>query len=296
MFPAGAPGARGPGAGPLRATFAGLGARESLEAGGHDFHSGSVLASFPKACYLRVAGGIAGLVAPEVQPGPLSVGLDGPPPRLKPGDSVRVGPGTLASGAWRLDLAGAPIWTGALPSPDDAAAAIPAVLDALAPLARACLVPQERAAVARNHLAAGNVQAAADVLAGSGPGLTPAGDDALAGILFARRALGLAPAGELEAVARSVRTTDLATAFLLWAARGQALAPVHDLLGAAVTGDLRATRRAAAALGAIGHSSGADIAQGLCWGLGQLSPARHSQSVHSKDSGPSNLGGPNLPH
>ena len=64
-----------------------------------------------------------------------------------------------------------------------------------------------------------------------------------------------------------VRTTGISGAFLLWAARGQALAPVHDLLAAAVAGDAAAAESAARALGGIGHSSGADFAQGLSWGL-----------------------------
>jgi len=117
-------------------------------------------------------------------------------------------------------------------------------------------------------------------LGGAGPGLTPAGDDALGGILFALKAMGCDD--DLVAVARRVRTTAISGAFLLWAARGQALAPVHDLLAAAVAGDVPAARSAARALGNVGHSSGADFAQGLCWGWSGRCRAGKGRAHHSR--------------
>ena len=132
-------------------------------------------------------------------------------------------------------------------------------------MAARCLVPPARAALARERVARGDLGGAADALAGAGPGLTPAGDDALAGILFARRALGCD--ADLLSIARSARTTTLSEAFLLWAARGQALACVHTLLEAAAGGDADGAGRLAATLASVGHSSGADFAWGLCLGL-----------------------------
>jgi len=64
----------------------------------------------------------------------------------------------------------------------------------------------------------------------------------------------------------------LSGAFLLWAARGQALACVHALLAAAAGGDVEGAGEAAASLGAVGHSSGADFAWGLCLGLNPHGP------------------------
>jgi hypothetical protein len=229
-----------------------MGAAEALA------HPGGarVLASFPRALYVATPGGIAAFVAPGVEPGPLHVLLDAAPTR----------------GAARIGLAGVPVWRGALPDPRSLAAALPLVLEVLDPVAARNLVPSERAAAAVLALAKGDLPEAAARLGGAGPGLTPAGDDALAGILFARRALGGgACGGDLVAIAGSVRTTGISGAFLLWAARGQALAPVHDLLAAAVAGDVASAASAARALGGIGHSSGADFARGLCWGL-RLAP------------------------
>jgi len=214
-----------------------------------------VLASFAKALYVATPGGVAALVAPGVEPGPLHVVLDAAP----------------TPEAARLELSGVPVWRGALPDRRSLAEALPGVLAALAALAARNLVPAERAASAVRALGRGDLADAADRLGGAGPGLTPAGDDALGGILFAHRALGGDACGDrLAAIAGRVRTTTISGAFLSWAARGQALGPVHDLLAAAVAGDVAAARSAARALARVGHSSGADFAWGFC------------QAAHSK--------------
>ena len=106
-------------------------------------------------------------------------------------------------------------------------------------------------------------------LGGRGPGLTPEGDDVLAGMLLAVRA-ARGPAAEpgLRAVAASVRTTEPAAAFLAWAARGQCIEPAHDWLTAA---DGAARLRAERRLRAVGASSGAALVRGLRTGAGQAS-------------------------
>jgi hypothetical protein len=240
----------------VKALLAGIGAAEALAhpvflSGALRGASGEaeVLASFPKAVYVATPAGIAALVAPGVGPGPLHVLLDATP----------------NPEAGHVGLGGVPIWRGALPDPGSLAAAVPLVLEVLAPVAGGHLVPAERAAAAVLALGEGDLLEVAARLGGAGPGLTPAGDDALGGILFALGAMGCN--ADLVAVARQVRTTAISGAFLLWAARGQALGPVHDLLAAAVAGDVPAARSAARLLQHVGHSSGADFAQGLSWGL-----------------------------
>lgn len=248
----------------MRAVTAGAGALEALSIPG----AGRVLAGLAKACYLDLPGGLVALVAPGVAPGPLHVVLDSPPPRPPAGSRASVSAEGLDVGDDRLAVGAARPWRGRLPCPAELLAARPLLLDALAPLAQRCLVPPARGAYARGSLRVGDLPGAAGLLAGSGPGLTPAGDDALAGILFGLR--GLAGEGaqrQLVAVAAAAGTTLLASACLRWAARGQALACVHDLFGAAARGDVEGARRSARLLGSVGHSSGADFAQGLCWGL-----------------------------
>jgi hypothetical protein len=95
-------------------------------------------------------------------------------------------------------------------------------------------------------------------LLGCGPGLTPAGDDVLAGFLLGARAFGLEAAGVRAAVAAvaPIRTTALSAALLWHAARGECgdsfAALVADPSGRAVSALLR-----------TGHTTGAALAIGL---------------------------------
>lgn len=230
----------------MRAILAGAGAAEALAARGRV----EILASFPKALYVATPGGIAAFVAPGVHLGPLHVLLDAPP----------------TPAAVRLGLGDAATWRGALPGTEALAGALPLLRASLEAVAAGNLIPAKRAAAALRALDGEDLAEVGAQLGGAGPGLTPAGDDALGGILLARRALGTG--NGLEDVARGVQTTAISAAFLLWAARGQALAPVHDLLAAAVAGDAGLARSAARALEVVGHSSGADFAWGLLQGLG----------------------------
>jgi hypothetical protein len=182
-------------------------------------------------------------------------------------DGVTVGKDWLEVAGSRLSLAGAETWRGALPVPALLRAAIPLALDVFAGVPPSPLLDgpwrpalgRAEAAVQRRDLSA-----AAAALGGLGPGLTPAGDDALAGILLAHRALAGADAEHhLLAVARSAVTTDLSAALLAWAARGQAVQPVHDLLGAIAGGDGRAATAATHRIASLGASSGADLLLGL---------------------------------
>lgn len=142
----------------------------------------------------------------------------------------------------------------------EAAAAWPsAVADRLHPLALALAADDGPAAAS-----------AADGLLGLGPGLTPAGDDVLAGALAAlflllppRAARAGAWAGLDRVVGESAaaRTTTLSAALLGCARRGQVAAPAADLLRALTgDGDVGLTARA---LVLVGHSSGRDLAAGI---------------------------------
>lgn len=260
----------------MNVVAAGAGALEALGGGG-----GRVIAAFPKALYVESPEGIAALVAPGVAAGPLHGLLDSPPP-------------AVAVGSWvSLEVGGAVPWRGWLPEPGAIEPAIPAILAAVGPVAARSLVPVARSGRAMACLEAGDLAGVAAALGGAGPGLTPAGDDVLAGILFTARVRDPRAEPALVAVAASVGTTAISSAFLRWAARGQALAPVHQLLRAAVPGDApdagRAAARAAGLLGAVGHSSGADFALGVSWALCVNGT---SQAVHRKDPVPSNFRGP----
>jgi hypothetical protein len=104
-------------------------------------------------------------------------------------------------------------------------------------------------------------------LLGRGTGLTPTGDDVLAGALVTLQALGSPAAG---ALARSVRahapgaTTTVSAGLLRHAADGTCIPQLSDLL-ATVGGPAaeEALPRAAGALLAVGHCSGAGLLHGV---------------------------------
>jgi hypothetical protein len=100
--------------------------------------------------------------------------------------------------------------------------------------------------------------AAVGRLLGRGPGLTPSGDDVLAGFLLGARAFGLHATGARAAVAALApgRTTALSAALLWHSARGEWVDEV-----ATVVAD--PSERALSALLRVGHTSGAALATGL---------------------------------
>ena len=131
---------------------------------------------------------------------------------------------------------------------------------------------------------------AVDALLGSGPGLTPTGDDQLAGLLATLHLLrGGAVPGPTEAAVRThvqdrarARTTLLSAALLEHALDGAVAAPVARLLRAitdvGARGDATTSTSldgAIAAVLAIGATSGRDLLDGITVGL-ELVATRHS--------------------
>jgi hypothetical protein len=210
----------------------GLGAREALSVPG----TGTVIGAYTKAAYVRVPGGLFALTTRDVASGPLHARTDLPVARLGVGDRVVVTPRLLQAGPLLFDLRAATVWRGGLPQ----------------------VGPPGHAGTAGRGV---DVPGLARRLGGAGPGLTPAGDDALAGVLLVARLHGGQPAEEgLVGIAAAVPTNDISRAFLVWAARGQSTEPVHQFL---LTGDphhLGAVR-------AMGHTSGAALADGLLYAL-----------------------------
>ena len=110
----------------------------------------------------------------------------------------------------------------------------------------------------------------ARALSGLGPGLTPSGDDVLAGLALGYRAgHGALPdplAGALLAAVEG-RTTELAAARVQHAVAGRPDESVHRLLIALVADSGADLDPAVRAVAAYGHSSGADTLVGLIVGL-----------------------------
>ncbi|MGH2399036.1 MAG: DUF2877 domain-containing protein, partial [bacterium] len=106
---------------------------------------------------------------------------------------------------------------------------------------------------------------AADRLVGLGMGLTPSGDDVLAGMLIALHVLRPAVAGtarDLVMKAGRGRTTRISLAYLEAAAQGNAGEAWHAL-ARELTGSDPALKTAAQAVMAFGETSGADMLTGF---------------------------------
>jgi hypothetical protein len=276
---------------------------------------GRVLAVVGGAVYLtNLEGYVVALVDEAAPDGPLSLRVRGFPALRQaaaraPDASYRPTPdGLEIAGAAVVTCAGAPEWTPRLPRPGGPAGARRAAALALrdhlhrdggaagcAPLASYALagapLPPRLAAdpcARRLHAALtalgeairvgdpGGAGRAAGALLGLGPGLTPSGDDALAGalaaVLWQEDAGGplRATAEAIAAVARDEaprRTTRLSARLLHPAGRGLLYAPALAAGAALLAGDAAALERAVPALFALGATTGRDVATGLLLGV-----------------------------
>lgn len=259
-----------------------------------------VLAVFERACLMSTPGGeVLSLVLPAAGDGPLNLVVEGEPGAfdgLAQAMPARLQGEQLSLGHVRVPLAGAVTWEPipaweTLRAGGAAAAARLEQLRAVA-LARAprdsllvLLAPEtgptdasrpqaevETARAAAVDLAAGRagdatrLETAARRLAGLGGGLTPAGDDFLAGAMLRAWLDYPAPEAFCRAVAGAAapRTTLLSAALLRAAARGECSAAWHRLLAALESGASLAP--AVDDILAHGHTSGADALAGFLAG------------------------------
>jgi len=251
---------------------------------------GQVVSVHRKAVYLRLDGALVALVSADVESGPLHLRV-GPLPAAVPGERVSCDGSRITGRSWavRCDV---PDWRGALPArlPHSATSTLPGNpihprdrdpvnrTGSLGSVPIPAEVPVDPGRVDA-AVRAGAIEKLARLLGGAGPGLTPAGDDLLAGLVLAARAVwGPDAEPRLVAAVGTVATTEPAAAFLHWAARGQSLAPAHDVLAALADGDTTAAERAGRRLAAIGASSGRCVLAGLRTGLAQW-PRLDTQSA-----------------
>jgi hypothetical protein len=216
----------------------------------------TVRAVFSRAIHVDVAGSGPMVIADAaVPPGPLHLRVN-PLPVVAEGATVLIEDGRLRLATSSLDLRLVPTWT---PPPCGG------------PLRSHPVPGTERSALAgrsallervRRLLAHDDVDGVARHLGGLGPGLTPAGDDALAGIVLTLHVSGV-DERRLRAVVELVRSTTLSLAYLRWAARGQCIEPAHRLLAALTGTDPEPVAAAASRLARHGASSGADLLLGV---------------------------------
>ncbi len=246
---------------------------------------GRVLAVFSHALYVELASGILAVTSAAAPRGPLHLRVRHLP-RAFVGDSVTTDGETLSLRHDRIDL--------------------DAVVWAAAPLRRD-LLPRAREnarrwrdifardfapdaghaeALSQTHcvdaLATGDLCGFARLVSGRGPGLTPAGDDVLAGVLMVAHiefgGISGGVASAIEDVARD-STNTIARAFLRSALQGRSVEPAHDFVRALGTADEASTNNAATALRRIGASSGIALAYGICLALTTLPERIHVSSA-----------------
>ncbi|MBN2114871.1 MAG: DUF2877 domain-containing protein [Acidimicrobiia bacterium] len=230
---------------------------------------GAILGAGESGAWARLGDTVVVLLPPGVPRAPHGVVV---PPTLlvglEPGTACRVDAGRFEVAGWRLEVRASWDPRPRLPRVDAT------VLREWAREVSSRFVPaadQGMGAALGAH-DVGGVLAAASRLIGRGPGLTPLGDDLLAGTMGAAVLLGEAAgdrwllslaadlAEPLDSLARE-RTTALSTTLLRHARRGEV-----DDASAALLQALCGRGDAAAALAAlleVGHSSGTGLAGGI---------------------------------
>ncbi|WP_049575001.1 DUF2877 domain-containing protein [Nonomuraea sp. SBT364] len=239
-----------------------------------------VLAAFPAGVYLEVRTdlepSVIAVITAAASRLPNSVLLSGPLPHVTVGDDAYVGDGSVELG--RLSLRARRWWNPAPPlGPVDPVRLAGASMRH--PPASPALAGHDAVELLAASCASGRLLGAvtaAERLVGLGPGLTPSGDDVLAGLLVTLRHLGAATgtdravrlAGWLAAAVTydaRTRTTPISATLLHCAARGQAGPEVVAVLRALA--GRQPLEPALLRLHALGHTSGADLAQGIAIGL-----------------------------
>ena len=123
-------------------------------------------------------------------------------------------------------------------------------------------------------------------LAGLGGGLTPSGDDYMMGAIYA--AWLLHSANKAESIATKIvacaapRTTQLSSAWLRAARRGEAGMRWHHLFSALVSGDRAEITSTVLELVSVGHTSGADALSGFVAVLNLHKETSHPKTIHSQ--------------
>jgi hypothetical protein len=267
---------------------------------------GRVLAVSARACLLSFEdGGLLSLVLPEIGHGPLNVvvgGGSGIFASVQPGRAATLSCARLQIGPLVVELAAASTWEPRPPWSELRAwtaasegrwrldlqvlavqhAPEGSLLTLLQEPGAACC-RSDRWSQALASLRAGwhgdhqALRRGARRLAGLGVGLTPAGDDFLAGLMLRAWLAHPEPEAFCQAVMEvaAPRTTALSAAFLRAAARGECSAAWHELLSVLPGGTEGQRTAAVRSVLAYGQTSGADMLAGFLWGENRRLPEWH---------------------
>lgn len=202
-----------------------------LCAGKSSSGAGRVVGLFSSGFYVEMEDALFAVAGPTIHPGPVHLILSSLPPRPRENEAVFFIPDALSVGRFTIGLSEARQYAPTLPTPS----ALRDILPVIAELRHTFPIPAELACVAadiEHAVAVSDLDGARIKLQGLGSGLTPTGDDVLAGLLIV--ACWLNPSDpEPCCISAAAATTRLSRAFLRWAALGQSIQPVHQMLEAA---------------------------------------------------------------
>jgi hypothetical protein len=253
--------------------------------------TGAVEVALSRGAYVRLGPDWVMLAGPAAPFGPLSLVVEGIEEAL---DELAAGsPARLVAGqSLVLDSASISLERTrprAMIALDHGVLASAAAVGAAAVAARAAL-PELAAPIMGGvkALAAGLLREGARALAGAGEGLTPAGDDVLAGYAAAALALGRPTPTAVSALAAR-RAAPLGLAYLRCAERGELPDVAARLLLAIRRGSHAGVEAALPGLEAWGASSGSAIAWGMTTAASRhltvKSTEREEEPCHAPDSG-----------
>ena len=238
--------------------------------------TGRVVGVFGSGFYVAAGDDIFAVLGPATWPGPLHLQVASLPVLPAVGDRVMATETALVTNDLRIETARCRPFVPCLPAGGGRAplGSDPELWAGLVPAVEPDLAPVWGEVVA--GVRTGDLNGVCHRLQGLGSGLTPSGDDVLAGIMLVR-AIDRCRRPALRRLARKARTTGLSRAFLWWAASGQSIQPAHAVLEAASSGDRRALGRVSPILAAVGASSGRALLAGMA--LAALEPPRHEPAA-----------------
>jgi hypothetical protein len=247
------------------------------------------VAHFRRAANLETEAGLIAMVEPEVGIGPFHLVVRELPPELPHPVTIHTNAQRVRMGPWVLDFdSGQEVWN---PRPawhrlglvdrqvarlwtiGVTAAQARASTSPFMPLLLGRTVPCVEAlqgAFSPFNYRASRFRKAVENIAGRGPGLTPAGDDFLVGMIFGLRVTHHPEASKLASEIHRIaapRTTWLSRAYLEAAAEGYADEKWHLLLHALSHKDQSALDQAAISAMSFGATSGLDTLSGFLWTL-----------------------------
>lgn len=232
--------------------------RERARADG-DQH-GRVLGSFRHGHYVRFGTTTFAIGQECIHAGPLHLLHTGPSPALRIDSPITMSADRLWSRRVEINLKGAALWNPLQLGREDLHFSLRVLTQICQPVPPPDLDVEWQAVEVASREE--DLTSLRTLLEGRGPGLTPVGDDVLAGFLFLY-AISRPDDRQVRVFSQMTATSDLSRDFLYWAGRGHSIEPVYRLMRQASVGHEDAAEQTAAIIRGIGASSGVALLAGI---------------------------------